>query len=350
MEIDHISYLKKEDEKKINSRNQAILQTELRANVNDKTAMYSAIEFRDDQSDPSRNRVYLDEAYIDYSVGNFDFHFGKQIITWGKADGISPTDNITPWDFSDILDTDDERIGVVSLKADYYFGNWSLEGVVVPTFTASILPSQNSRWYPELLNRIPNPYYPVLDSKFLQTTYNFLDPILPDENFRSAQIAGKLSSSLYGWDFSLSYYYGYDDLLVYHKSQPLSNDSVFVRLQLRYFRRKALGCDFSTTFGKWGLLGEVAYFFTADPNGTNPEIDDPYFQYVMGIDRTFSNLIGDNNLFVLVQWIQEISKYNTVYRPDDLNHIFKKSISGRLEYELGPFGKIILENVYNIKT
>ena len=70
---------------------------------------------------------------------------------------------------------------------------------------------------------------------------------------------------------------------------------------------------------------------------------------MIGIDRTFSNLIGENNLFALFQWIQEISRYKSIYRSDDLNHIFQKSISGRLEYELGPFSKISLEGVYNIK-
>lgn len=348
-EIDHISYLKKGEERKINSRNQAILQTDLTANVGDNAAFCSSIEFRDDQSDPSRNRVYLDEAYIDYTVGDFDFRIGKQIIIWGKADAINPTDNITPWDFSDILDTDDERIGLVSLKADYYFGDWSLEGVLVPTFTVSLLPTQNSRWYPEMPGTIPNPYYPALGSPFLRATYAVLDPILPDENFRSAQTAMKLSSTMAGWDFSLIYYYGYDDLPAYRQFQFLQGDSVLIQLQPCYHRKKAIGGDFASAFGSWGVRGEAAYFFTADPNGTNPEIDDPYFQYVIGIDRTFSNLIGENNLFVLIQWIQEISRYKSIYRSDDLNHIFQKSISGRLEYELGSFSKISLEGVYNFK-
>jgi len=349
VEIDHISFFKNADAPKINSRNQAILQTEFLATVNDKAAAYSAVEFRDDQSDPSRNRVYLDEAYIDYFSANFDLRLGKQIIVWGKADGINPTDNITPWDFSDILDTDDERIGVVGLKTDFYIGNWSLEGVVVPTFTPSVLPPQNSRWFPEFPSMIPNPYYPVLGPPFLQATYAFLEPMLPDANFQSAQLAGKISSSVGGWDFSLSYYYGYDDLPTYRQSQSLEGDSLVVLLQPRYFHRDALGGDFATALGKWGLRGEAAYFFTADPDGSDPEIDDPYFQYVIGIDRTLSNVIGDNNLFVLMQWIQEIPKFDTGYHIYDLNHIFQKSISVKLEYESGAFSKISLEGVYNLK-
>ncbi|MFQ6113561.1 MAG: hypothetical protein ACE5NG_05660, partial [bacterium] len=116
-----------------------------------------------------------------------------------------------------------------------------------------------------------------------------------------------------------------------------------------YYRRKIVGVDFATTLGKIGLRGEAAYFFTEDPDSKNPHIDDPYFQYVIGVDRTFSNLIVDHDLFVLVQWIQEIPKTDVQYRKDDLNHIFQKSITAKLEYELGDFSRAILEGVYNFK-
>jgi hypothetical protein len=350
VEIDHISYFKNPDAGKINSRNQAILQTEFRSSLSDEIDMFSAVEFRNDQSDVLRNRIYLDEAYIDYYSDNLDLRVGKQIINWGKADGVNPTDNLTPWDFSDILDTDDERIGVISAKADYYSGDWDFEVVLVPLFTASILPVRNSRWFPQLPSLVTNQYYPIFGPPFWHAAYNFADPIMPDENFKSAQFAGKVSSSLSGWDFSASYYSGYDDLPSYRQTQFVSNDTAVINFTPQYHRRNALGGDFSTTFGGLGVRGEAAYYFTADPNGTDPEIDDPYLQYVIGFDHTFSNIIGDNNLFALIQWIQEIPKFNAEYRADDLNHIFQKSISGRLEYELGAFDKIIFEGVYNVKS
>ncbi len=271
VEIDHISYFKK-SEQKINGRNQGILQVEFRSGLGDQAAIFSAVEFREDQSDPSRNRTYLDEAYIDLYPGSFDFRLGKQIIVWGKADGINPTDNITPWDFSDFLDTEDERIGIVALKANNYIGNWSFEGILVPAFTPSILPSEKSRWFPAFPKEIPNPMYPTAGSPILKASYEFLNPNLPDEGLKSAQFAGKIASTISGWDFSVSYYSGRNDL------------------------------------------------------------------------------ISDNNLFVLLQWIQEIPKNDVEYRKDDLNHIFRKSISGTFEYELGEFARLSLQGVYNIKS
>ncbi|MFQ6084074.1 MAG: DUF1302 family protein [Candidatus Aminicenantia bacterium] len=350
VEIDHVSYFKNNNESKINSRNQGILQMELRSSLGYQASIFSAVEFREDRSDPSRNRIYLDEAYIDLYLGNFDFRLGKQIIVWGKADGINPTDNITPWDFSDFLDTDDERIGVFALKANYYIGDWTFEGILIPIFTPSILPLRNSRWFPDFPEEISNPMYPASGSPTVKTSYEFLDQTLPDESFDEAQFAVKLSSTFSGWDVSLSYYSGWNNLATFHRIlQPVSSDSLHIILQSKYHRRKVAGADFSTTSGKLGIRGEAAYYFTEDPNGEDPEIDDPYFQYVIGIDRTFSDLIGDNNLFVLIQWIQEIPKNNVEYRKDDLNHIFQKSITVRLEYELGNYAKLIVEGVYNIK-
>ncbi len=350
VEYDNITYWKNVNEQKINARNQSLFQLELRHQANPNVDIFGSVEIRNDQADPGRDRIYLDEAYINLYLGNFDFRIGKQIIIWGKADGINPTDNITPWDFSDILDTDDERIGVVALKTNYYVGNWTLEGIVVPTFTSSVLPLENSRWFPTFPEKVPNPMYPAASPLSLKAFYEFQQPLLPDENFDKAQYAGKLSTTLSGWDVSVNYYYGWDDLPAFHQTQTLNSDSLFVRIQSEYHRRKAAGGDFSTTFGKWGIRGEAAYYFTADPKGKDPEVDDPYFQYVIGIDRTFSDLIGDNNLFVLIQWIQEIPKSDVEYRNDDLNHIFQKSITARLEYELGTFSKIIMEGVYNFKN
>ncbi|MFQ5637896.1 MAG: DUF1302 family protein [bacterium] len=346
VEIDHISYVKNGDDNKVNSRNQGIVQLELRSSLGEQSAIFSAIEFREDQSDPSRSRIYLDETYIDLYLGNFDFRFGKQIIVWGKADAINPTDNLTPWDFSDYLDTDDERIGVVALKANYYVGDWTFEGILAPTFTHSVLPSQNSRWFPDFPTEVPNPMFPQAGPPMLKASFEFLDAIVPDEGIANAQYAAKLSTTLSGWDISASYFSGWDDLPTFHQTQLLRSDSLSITIQPRYHRLKAVGADFSTAIGKWGLRGEAAYFITEDA----PGVDDSYFQYVLGIDRTFSDFIGDHNLFVLAQWVQELPQVKPAGRSSELKHIFQKSMTARMEYELSNFSKVSLEGVVNMKN
>lgn len=349
LEMDHISYFQNPDRAKINGRNQAILQLELRSDLNEHAAAFAAVEFRDDQADPARNRTYLDEAYLDLFFSNVDLRIGKQILLQGKADAVNPSDLITPWDYTDILDTDDERIGITALRLRYYPGNWMVETVLVPTFTASRLPPPNSRWFPQLPEEIQNPLASRIGAT-LPAIYTFPPAQMPDARLRNAQFAAKVASSYAGWDFSAGYYSGWDDLPVFHQVLSLAfpPDTIRVSLQPQYHRLRALTADFATTFGSAGLRGEAAYYFTDDPDKTNPEVDDPYLMYVVGIDHRMSNFYRDWDSFVLVQWIQEIFGKNGRATTNPYSHIFKQSLALKLELDFGAFTQLALACVYDI--
>jgi len=42
------------------------------------------------------SEIKLREAYVNAYMGPVDVRLGKQIVVWGRADGINPTNNITP--------------------------------------------------------------------------------------------------------------------------------------------------------------------------------------------------------------------------------------------------------------
>ena len=348
VEIDYFSYLKNPMPNTVNGRNQGIFQLEFSGAPSERAAFFSAVEFREDQADARRNRIYLDEAYVDLLWDTFDLRIGKQIILWGKADAINPTDLITPWDYSDVLDTEDERIGVVAAKARYLLADWELEAVFVPTFTASVLPPDGSRWLPALPGMAPNPFSPQQPPALLPVSYRVIPAALPDASLENAQVAAKISSSKRGWDFSLSYYRGWDDLAVFHQQAGFGGDSIRITIAPQYHRLQAFGGDFATTLGKFGLRGEAAWYLTDDRDGTDPDIDDPYGQYVIGLDRTFSDVLGGNNLFVLVQWIQEVTN-GEFAQSNPLSHIFQRALSGRAELELGTYASFALAGVYDLE-
>ncbi|MBI5748917.1 MAG: hypothetical protein HZA00_07305, partial [Nitrospinae bacterium] len=62
-----------------NGRNQMIFFLKTSAAPNEKVKLFSAIEIRDDEVNHARNRVWLDEAYIDYEGESFDLRIGKQV-------------------------------------------------------------------------------------------------------------------------------------------------------------------------------------------------------------------------------------------------------------------------------
>ena len=64
----------------------------------------------------------LREGYVNFSHGAADFRIGKQIIVWGRADQINPTDNLTPRDNTlFIAESDDQRLGTVAAKVTWNF-------------------------------------------------------------------------------------------------------------------------------------------------------------------------------------------------------------------------------------
>ena len=81
-----------------------------------------------------RSGFQLREAFAYYSDNNWDVRAGRQIITWGVADGLRLTDIISPMDYTEFLaqDYDDIRIPVGGLRLRYSRQSWSFEAIAVP--------------------------------------------------------------------------------------------------------------------------------------------------------------------------------------------------------------------------
>ena len=73
---------------------------------------FADLRVREGQEFDSRvSEVNLREAYVDVYSGRFDFRVGHQVVVWGRADGMNPTDNITPKDMlARSPDEDDRRL------------------------------------------------------------------------------------------------------------------------------------------------------------------------------------------------------------------------------------------------
>jgi hypothetical protein len=56
------------------------------------------------------NRLEIMEAYAGYVSDKFDFIAGNQIVKWGRTDGFSPTDNISPRDYFFLTSDMDDQL------------------------------------------------------------------------------------------------------------------------------------------------------------------------------------------------------------------------------------------------
>ena len=210
------------------------------------------------------------EAYATLHFENADLRIGKQIVAWGRADGINPTDNLTPRDLTLWLPfEDDQRFGTKALKLDTYLNReLTLTTFVTPSFSPSRTPT-------------PAGVSPIVT-------------VLPTQTFSNTEVALKLNKTGGDLDWSVSYLHGFS--LVPTIQFPAANSSVG-GLELHYEKIDVLGADVARNFGHYGVRGEFAYFHPRDTPDVNFSAIKPYFFFVVGGDRTFSDSLNINLQF-----------------------------------------------------
>ena len=181
-----------------------------------------------DSLNASTSSLKLRETYLDFDSGVLSLRLGKQIIAWGRADKINPTDSFSTRDFTQLTaDDEDQRLGVVAAKLRYAITPaLSLTGIVA-RFSASTTPSGS----------LP------------------ANLIKPNEPTR-ADWAVKIDRNGDGLDWALSYFDGLERLPRYRLNFTQAAMPVFVG---EYERSQKLGLDFATSQGSWTFRGEASH-------------------------------------------------------------------------------------------
>ena len=182
----------------------------------------------------------LREAYVRYRGEHFDFTAGQQIISWGVADSINPTDKLSPKDLtSNSSDPDDKRLGIPALKGELYLGVFTLTGVWQPLFVDSKF----------RLSRLP---------EGADITINRVD--LPEDDLDNSTAAAKIAATFGSTDFSLSYVYGWETTPDIILAEAVMEDEITrVRVTPVFNRMENFGADIATVVGPVILRAEAAY-------------------------------------------------------------------------------------------
>ncbi len=245
----------------------------------------------------------LREAYVDiygFLTDNLDLRIGRQRIAWGTADQFNPTDNLNPDDLEDIFNFG-AHFGSNAVLANYYLGDFTLTGVVIPVFQPATLPYGDWSQAFTASTSLPVPILVV------QT----MDRIILPENklTETTSYAVKIAGTHWGYDWSLSYYNGRDDLPLPTAVQltPADQNSNFkAEVTLIYPRMQVIGADLAGSLWDIGIWAEAAVFFPEKywqtvtfPNISPPPetvtftsiaLDDkPYVKWVVGGDYTFKS-------------------------------------------------------------
>jgi len=241
----------------------------------------------------SLSEIKLREAYVNAYIGPFDFRVGRQIAAWGRADGMNPTDNITPKNMlARSPNEDDRREANFLFRSFVNFQPLRLEVIWIPFFESSYIPT----------NLISFPPGITLD-----------EPDYPDARLENSAFAVKMNLEMASFDGSLSYFNGYNpfpgiDAVFPAPYSPGQEISVFPRS----YRMHVLGADFSTTVaGSFGLRGEVAYKTPHKDHINIVYIPNPDLQYVLGFDKEFQG-----NFSIILQYIGKyVIDYNSLVVP-----------------------------------
>ena len=193
-----------------------------------------------------RSGLQVREAYMWCGNDRWDLRAGRQIITWGVADGLRVTDIISPMDYSEFLaqDYDDIRIPVNGLRLRYMRDRWNLELVAVPVASFFELPVDDANPWSVAPRDMGVPV--VMDMG--------AEPLRKLENM---EFGTRLSMFLSGVDFSLSALRTWNKMPVF----STSFDGTNLIATGNYRRMTMLGADVSLPLGQFVVRGEAAQYF-----------------------------------------------------------------------------------------
>ena len=269
------------------------------------------------------NKIVPDENYIKLTFNNTFLKAGYSLFSWGHADGQNPTDRLNSRDYTNPLDI--TKIPALSVSAEQYFGNFSLELVYVPVKTASLFSFNINDKIPETL----------VDSGSI--TFKETNEI---EKF---VLGGRLN--YYGlFDLSLSYIYNQDDFYIpepeINSGYPVSGKPL-AGLVLKNQRVHQIGFSGKTILGPLGVWLELNYSIL--------EVSKDYLEWTAGFDFNFGRENqGFFNMQTFGKWCPDYTETPDFCNMSDYadpNDFYFDLLAGSLqniesEISLGVVGKI----------
>jgi hypothetical protein len=207
------------------------------------------------------------EAYVDFERDALALRFGRQIVAWGRADGVNPTDKLAPKDFT-LLSHDDEsqRLGIDALKIRYALNPSIYLTAVAAQFTPHTTPQGA---LPANLVKAPEP--------------------------TGTEWAVKLDRAGQGLDWSVSYFDGYERFARYRLDAGLPPAPVF---RADYERSRSVGADLALASGAWTWRAEVSHTALRTDCTQCTRDERRVTRAVLGADLDFAQTMNLNMQFI----------------------------------------------------
>ncbi|MDR0585515.1 MAG: hypothetical protein LBG57_14370 [Treponema sp.] len=199
---------------------------------------------------PGRSGFSLGEAWAGWSAAGFSLRLGRQLLSWGVADGLILTDVVCPQNFSAYagLDFAGSRLAVDGFRLRYSFPVLALEAVWLPLFTPARLPEDTQ-------NPLYRIFYPSsVNAGGIILPVSIADPTLP-RDIADGEYGFRLSAYTPALDFSLLAFYGWNDIPYMGKALTQTG----IQVTPEYGRTITAGGDASIPLGEILLRLEAAW-------------------------------------------------------------------------------------------
>lgn len=301
-------------------------QAELRADVQAKWTYKEQLQFHlallanANPEHSRRNRIWANEAYASYRSGHFFLKAGKQTVKWGALTGYSALDLANRYDYYDVLDTENERLGLWGLEARYYRGQTELQVRAFLPDNRSRLHLADNRWI-HLPSRMPRAGVPggFLEMAFAgqEATYSERLPLL----------GLAFSTELGAVQIRYSGLLGNNDIpLSQVEVQSVSNGQADYQLRLQYEPMLINAVNAATWLGDWNVWAEIAHVNSQRFQMPGQLSRDDYTFSSIGADRVWPFEHPEQQLRLVAQYLHVFAQPETPYEATELDHIFQSAL------------------------
>ncbi|MCP4147504.1 MAG: hypothetical protein GY757_07120 [bacterium] len=226
-----------------------------------KTRAYVTFNLTHNSILESDSGIHLREAWVEYAADTWEIRMGRQIVPWGKGDGVQVTDIISPMDYSEFLarDFDDIRLPVTALRFRKPGNKSQLELIWVFQFQPAVFAPADSPWaaaQPDITR------YDIIDDQ----------TVMPGKNISNGELFAKLSFYLSGMDLAISGFVTRDDYGAVKQTVTRNNNRTTLQVATDYYRTAGMAVEFSIPRGNFVFRGETALFFGKKYQPIEPEL------------------------------------------------------------------------------
>lgn len=298
-------------------------------------------------------KLAVDQLWFSGYAGDVDYSVGRQLISWGTADGFNPTNYFARLSTDALMSGDLGGEPLWSGQVTYYGSSWSVTGVAIPFFSPQTIDGQMREI---MTNKDP------MASLLLQAIDNAPKP---DGLGKNTELAVRAETQFQGFDVQASIFSGFEPLpgleVITHlnpafdPNNPDPNVPPVLGMEIEgtYRRQYFAGLAAAGTVGPMGLWGEVSYGGPKPfAESTNPlvvktplSINKSYLQAVIGGDYTFD--LG-KGLLVQGQYIYRgqgglLAPYAPEEERESAHYLY-----GRLGYDLSADSTVDLVLLHGI--